>query len=47
MSGSVRKFIGHIMHCTFHEIQNFVLQILTAANLVPVSLGKVLLGSLI
>ena len=40
-------FIGYIIFCTFHEIQTFVLQILTAANLVPASLGKILLGRLI
>ena len=34
-------FIGYIMLCTFHEIQIFVLLILTAANLVPLSLGKI------
>ena len=40
-------FIGYIMFCTFHEIQAFVLLILTSANLVSVSLGKILLGRLI
>ena len=35
------------MFWTFYEIQTFVLLILTAANLVPVSLGKILLGRLI
>ena len=39
-------FIGYIMFCTFHEIQTFVLLILTAANLVPVSLRESLLGRL-
>ena len=34
-------FIGYIMLCTFREIQIFVLLILTAANLVPLSLGKI------
>ena len=41
-------FIGYwLFYYTFHEIQTFVLPILTAANLVPVSLGKILLGRLI
>ena len=40
-------FIGYIMFCTFYEIQTFVLLILTAANLVSVSLEKILLESLI
>ena len=40
-------FIGYIMFCTFHEIQTFVLLIPIAANLVPVSLGKILLKRLI
>ena len=40
-------FIGYIMFYTFHEIQTFDLLILTAANLVSVSLGKTLLGRLI
>ena len=40
-------FIDYIMFCTFHEIQTFVLLILTAANLVPVSLRQILLGRLI
>ena len=40
-------FIGYFMFCTFHEIQTFILLILTPANLVPVFLGKILLGRLI
>ena len=40
-------FIGFIMFCIFHEIQTFVLLTLTAANLVPLSFGKILLGRLI
>ena len=40
-------FIGYIMFYSFHEIQTFVLLILTAAILVPVSLGEILLERLI
>ena len=40
-------FIVYIMFCTFHEIQTFVLLVLTVANLVLVSMGKILLGRLI
>ena len=40
-------FIGYILFCTFHEIETFALLILTAANLVPVSLGKIMLGRMI
>ena len=40
-------FFAYIMFYTFHEIQTFVLLILTAAILVPVSLGEILLERLI
>ena len=40
-------FLLVILFCIFHEIQTFILLILTAASLVPVSIGKILLGRLI